>query len=439
VCKHPAPPRRHRGFLPVVFQPGNPTMVAANPRLHPPEPMFKSLTLILAALLALTSVSLAQDPPPYQAQTAKADVTPTILKHQLQPLTAEQITVEADAWMALLADINTQISAPLVAGTATEVSMEMQTRRNGIVERFELALKALKDRGGDATKYEQYIAASTTTGFSFAFIMEWITSPAGGIQFALNVLKFLLTLLAFKIASAIIAGLVRKAVARIKGTSDLLRDFLVNVVRRITFFIGLIVALSMLGIDITPFVAALGAAGFVLGFALQGTLSNFASGLMILIYRPYDIGEVITAAGTTGKVDAMTLVSTTLRLPDNQTVIIPNNSIWGGVITNISGQATRRVDMVFGCGYGDDLQKAQSLLEDIISKHPKVHQDPAPVIKVHELADSSVNFVVRPWADTGDYWDVFWDVTRAVKERFDAEGLNIPFPQQEVHMHQIKD
>lgn len=408
--------------------------------------MIRILSLALAALLSLGGTSAAQDTTEYKAKTAATvDVSLDILGHQLSPLTVDQVQVEADAWQALLAKANQEISDNRVqAATAPSAQLDtarqsLRTRRNGILERLESTLKALKARGGDATSFEQYIAASTATGISLDFVMEWLISPEGGVQFALNILKFLLTLLVFKVISGIVAGVVRKTVSRLKGTSDLLRDFLVNVVRRVTFFIGLIFALSALGVDITPFVAALGAAGFVLGFALQGTLSNFASGLMILIYRPYDIGEVITAAGTTGKVDAMTLVSTTLRLPDNQTVIIPNNSIWGDVITNISGQATRRVDMVFGCGYSDDLQKTQALLEDIISKHAKVHAEPAPLIKVHELADSSVNFIVRPWADTGDYWDVFWDVTRAVKDRFDAEGISIPFPQQEVHMHQIKD
>ncbi|MFT4512691.1 MAG: small conductance mechanosensitive channel [Planctomycetota bacterium] len=404
--------------------------------------MIKDLSIALAALLAFAGTCLAQDTPAYQAKTAAtADVKIAVLEYQLKPLTVDQIKVEADAWQTNLAQVNQEISNRLAALDAAggEPTAGERKRQNDILQRLDVTLRALKSRGGDATVYEQYIAASTATGISFAFIKDWILSPEGGIQFALNVLKFLLTLMAFKIISGVVASIVRKAISRMKGASDLLRDFVVNVARRVTFFLGLIFALSALGIDITPFVAALGAAGFVLGFALQGTLSNFASGLMILVYRPYDIGEVITAAGTTGKVDAMTLVSTTLRLPDNQTVIIPNNSIWGGVITNISGQATRRVDMVFGCGYSDDLQKTQALLEDIISKHAKVHAKPAPVVKVHELADSSVNFVVRPWANTGDYWDVYWDVTRAVKDRFDAEGLNIPFPQQEVHMHQIKD
>ncbi|MCK5945268.1 MAG: mechanosensitive ion channel, partial [Planctomycetes bacterium] len=172
--------------------------------------------------------------------------------------------------------------------------------------------------------------------------------------------------------------------------------------------------------------------------ALQGTLSNFAAGLMILMYRPYDIGHLITAAGMTGTVKAMTLVSTTLRLGDNQRVVIPNGKIWGDVITNVSGQTTRRVDMKFGCGYDDDLQKVQAVLEEIINNHPKVLKDPEPVIKVHELGDSSVNFVVRPWANSADYWEIYWDVTRKVKERFDEEGLSIPFPQRDVHLHQVE-
>ena len=229
-------------------------------------------------------------------------------------------------------------------------------------------------------------------------------------------------------ASSIAAGIVRQAVRRPQKASDLLRDFVINVVRRVTFFIGLIVALSMTDVDITPFVAALSAAGFITGIALQGTLSNFASRLMILIYRPYDIGEVVTAAKITGKVDAMTLVSTTLRLPDNQTVIIPNNSTWGNVITNVKGQTTRRVDMTFGSGYDDGLQKAQHLLLSIVKNHPKVHATPEPLVRVHELADSSVNFIVRPWTDTSDYWEAFGDITRTVKDRFDAEGLSIPYP-----------
>ena len=155
---------------------------------------------------------------------------------------------------------------------------------------------------------------------------------------------------------------------------------------------------------------------------------------MILLYRPYDVGDFVSVAGVTGTVKAMNIVSTTIKTPDNQVQMMPNGSIWGGTITNITGSSTRRVDMMFGIGYGDDIQKANTLLMGILEKHEKVLAQPEPVVKVHELADSSVNFVVRPWVETDDYWDVYWDITRQVKERFDAEGVSIPFPQRDLHI-----
>jgi len=247
-----------------------------------------------------------------------------------------------------------------------------------------------------------------------------------------------LTLVVFLILGRILGGVVSRGMKTFRKTSDLLRDFFVNSVRKVTIFIGVVVALSYLEVDIGPFLAAIGAAGFVIGFALQGTLSNFASGVMILLYRPYDIGDAVSVAGVAGSVDAMTLVSTTIRSWDNQRIVIPNNKIWGDVITNITGNTTRRVDMVFGISYSDDIDEAQAILEDIVNKTEGVLKDPAPTIKMHELADSSVNFVVRPWSKTSDYWNVYWAVTREVKKRFDAEGISIPFPQRDVHLHEVK-
>jgi len=154
----------------------------------------------------------------------------------------------------------------------------------------------------------------------------------------------------------------------------------------------------------------------------------------MMVYRPFDIGDVINVAGIQGSVKSMNLVSTTIATPDNRLMVIPNNSIWGDVITNVTASDTRRVDMTFGIGYGDDITKAQKIIEDILSTHPLVLNDPAPVVKLNELADSSVNFVCRPWVNTSDYWDVYWDVTRAVKDKFDAEGISIPYPQTDVHI-----
>jgi small conductance mechanosensitive channel len=180
--------------------------------------------------------------------------------------------------------------------------------------------------------------------------------------------------------------------------------------------------------------AMVGAARFVVAFAMQGTLSNYASGLMIMLYRPYDIGDVVDVAGIIGTVESMTLVSTSIVTADNRLMIVPNNSIWGNIITNVTHSDTRRVDMTFGIGYDDNIEQAQKVMEQILSEHPLVLKDPAPTIKVSELADSSVNFICRPWVKTADYWTVLWEVTRTVKERFDEEGISIPYPQSDIHV-----
>ena len=182
--------------------------------------------------------------------------------------------------------------------------------------------------------------------------------------------------------------------------------------------------------------AGLGVAGFIVGFALQDTLANFASGIMILLYRPYDVGDLIEVGGAFGKVNDMTLVATTILTLDHQTLVIPNNKIWGDVIKNVTAQKIRRIDMVFGISYSDDIPHAEKVLEEILESHDGVLESPEPVVKLHNLGDSSVDFIVRPWVKTDDYWDVYWHVTREVKMRFDAEGISIPFPQRDVHVIQ---
>lgn len=280
---------------------------------------------------------------------------------------------------------------------------------------------------GEATGYVQHA-------------YEWLISPTGGIQIGFNVLKFIAVLIVAKIAARVLGSVVAAALSASKlKVSSLLREFFVNTTRKVVFLVGLVMALDELGLDVAPLIMGLGVAGFVIGFALQDSLSNFAAGVMILLYKPYDIGDVIEVAGVTGKVTDMSLVSTMLQTPDNQDLTVPNGSIWGGVIRNITANETRRVDMVFGIGYEDDIEKAEGILEELVTGHPLVLADPAPVIKVNELADSSVNFVVRPWTKTGDYWAVKWDLTRQVKLRFDAEGISIPYPQRDVHMHQTSE
>ena len=299
--------------------------------------------------------------------------------------------------------------------------------------------------GGDSTEYRRYLA--TVGGFVAPnwwdleelakTALGWLNSDTGGIAWGVGIVKFVAILVAFMFLSRIVGRMVTRAVSMTKNLSELLRTFLINTSKRIVLFVGLLVAVNALGVPMGPFLTVIGAAGFVVAVALQGTLSNFASGMLLLLYRPFDVGDVVDVAGVAGKVKAMTLMSTTLTTPDNKIVVVPNNSIWGSVITNITGSDTRRVDMVFGIGYDDDIAKSQKVLEEVIAGHELILEDPEPVIKVHELADSSVNFVCRPWSKTGDYWAVYWDITRQVKERFDAEGISIPYPQSDVHMHQV--
>ena len=323
---------------------------------------------------------------------------------------------------------------------------KLREEQTALIDRFNVVLSALKVKGGDIEEYEKYVTAISGLNVDMqaikdvsAFrimIMGWLKSTEGGLRWLKNIIFFLLTLLIFYGLAHVLGKITWKTVSASKKFSDLLKHFFVSAVRKAVMLIGIIVALSMLEIEIAPFIAGLGVAGFVLGFALQGTLSNFASGLMILMYRPYDVGQIIDAAGVKGVVDSMNLVSTTIKTFDNQIVVIPNGEIWGGVITNVTGSSTRRVDMTFGISYGDDIAKAAKILEDIVAKHELVLKDPAPVIRLHELGDSSVNFICRPWVKTADYWTVFWDVTRTVKERFDKEGISIPFPQRDVHIYQ---
>jgi small conductance mechanosensitive channel len=196
--------------------------------------------------------------------------------------------------------------------------------------------------------------------------------------------------------------------------------------------IGFLVILTQLGVQVAPLLAGLGIAGFVVGFAMQNTLSNFAAGGMILGNQPFDIGDEIEVAGVAGVVKRMSLVSTTILTPDNQTLIIPNSTIWGGVIRNRTAQPIRRVDLTFGIGYGDDIAKAESVLREITEGLESVLKDPAPVIRLNQLADSSVNFVLLAWTTKERYWEVYWAITRSVKLRFDQEGISIPFPQREL-------
>ena len=221
-----------------------------------------------------------------------------------------------------------------------------------------------------------------------------------------------------------------------RNIDPMLASFLSSIAHILLIAFVVIAALSKLGVQTTSLVAVIGAAGLAVGLSLQSSLSNFASGVMIIAFRPFNVGDFIEAGGVAGVVEGMQIFSTKMRTGDNKQIIVPNSKITGDTITNFSAKETRRVDMVFGVSYSDDLKKARSVLQEVIKSDDRILEDPEPVIAVSELGDSSVNFIVRPWVKSADYWNVYWDITEAVKLRFDQEGISIPFPQRDVHLHQ---
>jgi len=201
----------------------------------------------------------------------------------------------------------------------------------------------------------------------------------------------------------------------------------------------IIAALGQLGIQTTSFIAILGAAGLAIGLALQGSLANFAAGFLMVIFRPFSVGDYIEGAGVAGTVEQIQIFTTTLLTPDNKTIIIPNAKLTGDNIVNWTAKGTRRVDMVFGISYDDDIDKARQIMKDVLAKDERILKDKATQISVVELADSSVNFVVRPWANVSDYWGVYMDAMENIKKAFDEQGISIPYPQQDVHLHTVAE
>jgi small conductance mechanosensitive channel len=235
----------------------------------------------------------------------------------------------------------------------------------------------------------------------------------------------------------LLAAVVRRMMTRAEVDSTLV-SFVSNLTYLGLMALVAITALGQLGINTTSFAAIIAAAGLAVGFALQGSLSNFAAGVMLIMFRPFKVGDYVEAGGVSGAVEEVQVFATRLRTPDNKEITVPNGQITGGSIVNYSAKDTRRIDLVFGIGYDDDLAKAKSILHEAVTDDDRVLQDPEPTIVVLELGDSSVNFAVRPWVKTGDYWPVYFDLTERIKLEFDAQGVSIPFPQTDVHLHQVE-
>jgi small conductance mechanosensitive channel len=429
--------------------------------------IFRLLALIIGLALVLTSGltraqeaadsgSTKSDAPAeihLSPEITRPGIDPAELSLRLIPLTKDELRKLTEVWAQLVKSkteevIETQISISQREGQAGAAArdrlIQLGDERKRLFDKFSAVVNAWEQKGGDEKAIADYrayrnaiIIEQTRTAdieTLLASAISWLTAEDGGIQLAKQIGVIVLSLLGLLIVSGIARRFARRWIDRIPNISKLLQAFLVGVVYWIVFAVGLMIVLSALGVDITPLFALIGGGSFVAAFALQDTLGNLASGLMIMIYRPFDEGDYVDLDGVAGTVKAVSIVATTVVTPDNQVIVIPNKSVWGNIITNVTASDTRRVDLVFGISYDDSIPDAIRVLEETVAAHPLVLKEPGPTVRVNELADSSVNLICRPWAKTSDYWSVYWDLMHQVKDRFDDVGISIPYPQQDIHV-----
>lgn len=416
-------------------------------------------SLFLTGLLALSELAFAQDTEAAAKATAPSAelVDPGIsteeLAHRLIPLTRQELDPLAKAWLEIVKSKTAEIAERQVAflndpSAATEAGYQQLARmveyRAGLFERLSMVVDALEAKAGaealvtelrayrDSVLFNETLLASPKA-IAIAF-WTWLTRSDGGLLIAKDIGVIILAFVALLFVSRSARGLARRWFARVPNMSKLLEAFLVGAVFWLVIVVGLLFVLAAVGVNVTPLFAMIGGASFILAFAFQDTLGNLASGLMIMINRPFDEGDYVQVGGVGGTVRSVSIVATTVTTPDNQVIVIPNKNVWGNVITNVTASATRRVDLVFGISYEDSIPDALRVIEETVKAHPLVLADPEPVIRVHELAASSVNFVCRPWTKTADYWTVYWDLTHRMKEAFGDAGISIPYPQQDVHI-----
>ena len=438
-----------------------------------------SLFILLSVLVAVTGApSHAQDATEPAAEApaepeagAPAEAPPALAAHlsdpaipveelalRLIPLTSDDLAALSEKWLALAKAKTEEVveQQVLIANAegnveddAREQLSQLNEERSALFEKYGIVVDSWEKKGGDPAAvaiyraYRNSVIVEETRSSDWKTLvdraMKWAASPDGGIRLGTRIAVIAGSLIGLFLVARIIRRVARGWIARIPNLSKLLQAFLLMLIYWLVIAFGLMIVLSMLGIDITPVFALIGGASFILAFAMQDTLGNLAAGLMIMINRPFDEGDYVDIGGVGGTVKAVSIVSTTVTTPDNQVIVVPNSKVWGNVITNVTASDTRRVDLVFGIGYDDSIEEAQRVLEETVHAHPLVLADPEPVIRVNELADSSVNFICRPWVKSEDYWTVYWDLMRQVKQAFDAAGISIPFPQTEMHLRLPKD
>ena len=259
--------------------------------------------------------------------------------------------------------------------------------------------------------------------FSHDYLFPW----------AINLITAILVFVIGRMLAGLLVKLTRTLLQRDK-LDEILINFITSILNALLLLVIVVAALERLGVDTTSLIALIGAAGLAIGLALQDSLKNFASGVMLIVFRPFKTGDFVEAAGIAGSVEKINIFSTVMKTGDNREIVVPNGAIYGGNITNYSARPTRRIDMVFGISYDDDIRKAKAIMQAEIDKDERILKEPAPLIAVSELADSSVNFVVRPWVNSADYWTVRFDLTERIKLAFDENDITIPYPQMDVHL-----
>jgi len=385
---------------------------------------------------------------PLDQRLVEAEVEPHNLTMLVRPLNGDELELVLQKRLAHLRSLLNDIARHEVdfdqAGEAHRQELrvllaDLYQKRGKASGQLTVVLDSLEAKGGEVEKHRKYLVATSENALSVndphaisRMLNSWLRSSKGGVRWGFNLLKFLGVLLITALVSRLVVKATGKALLIEQRMSQLLEKFVLRIVRWLILFGGLLIALTMLEIDIGPILAFIGAGGFIIGFALKDALGNFASGILILFYRPFDEGDTIEVAGIMGKVSDMNLVSTIVHTSDNKEIIIPNNTVWKDVITNANAKELRRVDLVFNIAYNTDIEQAKTILEGLCLEHPKILAEPATTIQMNAVGPSSVEFICRPWVATGDYGGVKWDLIRSVKAAFDEAGIRIPFPQQAV-------
>ncbi|NEO62371.1 MAG: mechanosensitive ion channel [Moorea sp. SIO4G2] len=318
---------------------------------------------------------------------------------------------------------------------------KLRDERAGLSDRFEVVLEELELKGGDVKLYQKYVNAIsgikvdvTDTQGTWITIVGWLQSKEGGQRWANNIGKCIGIIAGFSILSVILGTVLEKSLGMFPNISVMLGQFLVTLTRQGLFVVGIILGITALEVSIGPLIAMIGAAGFVVAFAFQSTLGNLANGLMILLYKPFDVGDIIEVAGVRGNVQDVNLICTTIKTYQNKIIIVPNNSVWGNVIENETSSPVRAIFITVRVSYHNSITQAIQVLKDIANSHPLVLKDPGPWIDTGELAEYAVNIWFMAYTKREDYWTAYCDLSRIIKERFEQEGIVIPLPQHEIYI-----